>query len=351
MNKKKLSKLCIDYEASISDALKKINLNHLQFCFLIDSNKKLKGIVTDGDLRRAIIDKLNINSKVKKIISTNFKFLYEDEIFFKNKDIYLDKYNLNHIPIINKKKEIVDYITRIKSTKEYNFTNIYVLILAGGYGKRLLPLTKDIPKPMIKIKKKPILEYLINKLEFYDLKNILISTFYKQNIIKRHFKDGKKYKVNINYTNEKKPLGTAGPLKYLMKKNYDNYLIINSDVFTNLNLNKFIDHHIKNKFDLTIFSILNKTHLNFGVINHKGKKVINIIEKPILKNKILGGMYLLNQKILKLCNKKYMDMDELINIAVKNNFKVSFFLDDEVFWSDLGTVEDLEKVSNLNIDF
>ncbi len=350
MFKKKISKVVIDYNSTIEHALKKININKLQFCFLIDNKNKLKGIVTDGDIRRAILNKKNFKDKVNTIIVRKFKYLYDYEIFLTNKEKYLDKYNFNHIPIVNKKNELVDYITRIKKNKSYEFKNVMVLILAGGYGKRLLPLTKNTPKPMVLLKNKPILEYLINKLEFFELKNILISTFYKSAIIKKYFENGKKFNVKLNYMNEKKPMGTAGSIKFLKNKNYKHFLIYNSDVFTNLDLNKFIDFHIGNKADLTIFSVKNKIHINYGVLKNKGRKVINVEEKPVLENKILGGIYLINKKIISLCIKNYIDMDELVNLAIRNKLKVEYFLDENVFWSDLGTIDDLEKMNNLNVE-
>lgn len=349
-NKKKLSKVKISEDSTIESALKKINSNHLQFCFLTNSRNKIIGIVTDGDIRRAILKKINLKTSVNNIIDNKFNFLYENQIFLENKTKYLEKYGVNHLPILNEKNELVDFITNIKDNTKSILEKTTVMILAGGFGKRLLPLTKSIPKPMIKIKNKPMLELLINKLEYFDLKNIVISTHYKSEIIKNYFKNGNKFRVNIKYTNEKKPLGTAGPLNYFKDSDSENFLVLNSDVYSNLNLLKFISYHQKKRNDLTILCINHNFHIKYGVVRNKGYKVLRIDEKPMIENKILGGVYIMNNKIIKLSSKNFLDMDELINLSIKKKYRVEYFMDDNIFWADLGSLQDLERIQNLDLE-
>jgi len=349
-NKNKFNKILIYYKSTISEVLTKINSNKLQFCFLIDDKKRVKAIITDGDIRRAILKKYDLEEKITKIANKNFKFLFEDEVFLNNKNKYLDKFDVKHLPILSKDRVLVDFISNVQKKTFYNYREIFVMILAGGYGKRLMPLTKYLPKPMVKLRNKPILEHLINKLEYFDLKNIIISTFYKSNEIKKYFRSGKKHKVNLNYTKETKPLGTAGPIKFLKKVNCNTFVIINSDVFTNVDIHKIINNHSKNNNDITILTAISKTHINFGVLKHKGSKVLKVIEKPVIESKILGGIYIINKKIVKLCTENHLDIDELINKAIEKNYKVSFYHEDKAYWFDLGSIDELEKVENLNLE-
>ena len=115
-------------------------------------------------------------------------------------------------------------------------------------------------------------------------------------------------------------------------------------------MHKIIKQHIKSNNDITILTTVNKTHINFGVIKHSGKKVLKVIEKPIIQNKVLGGIYIINKNIVRLCKDKYLDMDELINQAIEKKFKVSFYNDVNAYWFDLGSINELEKVENLNLN-
>ena len=215
----KISKLIINSEKNIQDALVMLNKISLEddisrLILFVESENKIIGSITDGDIRRYLVVNTDLNTKVKEICNKNFAYEREssDYINFKK---YSDK-NLKIIPVLNQD----DSLSRVIDTnKQISQLPLTAVIMAGGRGKRLSPLTDNMPKPMLKINNMPIIEYNINLLRYYGIKNVFISVGYLGQIIKDYFKDGSKFGLEINYIEEKFPMGTAGSLKYLPKPN------------------------------------------------------------------------------------------------------------------------------------
>lgn len=200
-----------------------------------------------------------------------------------------------------------------------------VAILAGGVGKRLRPLTFSIPKPLLPVGKKPILEIILSKLKSYGLTDIIIAVGYRSELIKTYFGDGSKFGVDIEYVDENKPLGTAGPLSSLKEKFKikEPILIMNGDILTNLDFRKMIDFHIKNNADITVGIKKHKQKTQFGVIDLDGNRIKNIKEKPILTFNISAGIYVLSSSILSIVPKNTSyQMPDLIKNAMNKGKKV-----------------------------
>jgi dTDP-glucose pyrophosphorylase len=334
---KKFNNLLIKDNFSISRAIKALNKNELRVCFVVNSKNKLIGSITDGDIRRALVKKISFNENVKKICNIRPLYLY------KNKTIHikiLKRKDITCIPIVDKKKNIVDVIKTNHQSKIKT-----ALIMAGGFGKRLLPLTLKKPKALIRFKNKSLIEHLIIKLKKNGFKNIYISIHYLGKQIEKKLKNGKKLGVKIFYIKEKKPLGTAGSLAFLNKHFGDNFLVVNCDVNINIDFQKMIDFHIKRNSDLTIIAKLKTTKINFGIIKIKKNLNINsILEKPVYTNFINTGVYIFNKSVKKLIKKNfYLDMDKLISKMLLNKkYKVMGY---PIFedWNDLGTHYSLSK--------
>lgn len=334
---KKFKSLVIKDNFSISKAIRSINKNELRICFVVNNKNKLIGSITDGDIRRSLIKKISLNDNVKKICNIRPLYFYQNEKI--NMKI-LKRNDITCIPIVNKRMNIVDVI---KTNRQRKIKT--ALIMAGGFGKRLLPLTLKRPKALVRFKNKTIIEHLIIKLKKNGFKNIFISIYYLGNQIKKKLKNGKRLGVKIFYIKEKKPLGTAGSLAFLNKNVGDNFLVINCDVNINIDFQKIIDFHIRRKSDLTIIAKLKTTKINFGIVKiRKNFSVNSILEKPIHTNFINTGVYIFNKSIKKILKKNsYLDMDKLISkLLLNKKYRVKAY---PIFedWYDLGSHYSLSK--------
>ena len=217
------------------------------------------------------------------------------------------------------------------------------IILAGGQGKRLRPYTLVVPKPLMPIKGRPIIEIVINNLVKNKFNKIVLALNYKSDLIHAFFnkKNNNKYTVNFNY--EKKELGTMGPVR-MIKNLPKNFLVINGDILTNLNINKFFNDHIKSKKLISVAVTNRKNLTNYGVfkINNK-KKVINFFEKPTSIYTVSMGIYALNKKVLKYIPKnKFFGFDELMKKLIKNKIDINTH-NHKGYWLDIGRPDDYEK--------
>ena len=229
------------------------NLNKSGLKIVCVKNKKnfFIGIITDGDIRRAILKKYNLNSNVRKIINYS-PIIYKSKINLLDLKKKIAKENLDHLPIVIKKKIVGIYINKENKVRNSlkKIDNVLV-IMAGGFGKRLRPLTNNTPKGMLKYKGRPIMEYIINHGKKNSINNFIFSVYYKKKIIKNYFKDGNALGANISYIEEKKPLGTIGAIG-LLKKIYKSFFVFNCDSIVEINLEGLIKFHNKNNSIMTI---------------------------------------------------------------------------------------------------
>lgn len=220
--------------------------------------------------------------------------------------------------------------------------------MAGGEGKRLRPLTENIPKPMLPIGRQPLLQIIITKLTRCGLKDIIIATGYKDHIIKSYFKDGSQLGITVSYISEKHRMGTVGPIKLIEKKLSPSFLVINGDVLTNFDFRKIIEYHNAHDSEMTIGVCKHYLNIPFGVIetlNGDGN-ITGIKEKPKLEFLVLAGIYVLNSTLLRYVpvGAPY-DINHLMEDALKDNKKIKyFFIEDK--WLDVGRLEDYEYANN-----
>ncbi len=218
------------------------------------------------------------------------------------------------------------------------------IILAGGLGRRLLPYTFKVPKPMVPIQNKPIIEILIDQLIKHQFQHITICLGHQSHIIKEYF-DKKKFKIKIDFTFEKKPLGTIGPLK-LIDDLPEDFLLMNGDILTDLNFSRIFKKHISNKNKFTINSFERSEHVDFGVIEiNKNKIVRNFLEKPKNNYLVSMGIYIINKKILKYISKnKFYGFDNLVFDLLKEKQKINVEIH-KGYWLDIGRPDDYERAN------
>jgi NDP-sugar pyrophosphorylase family protein len=213
------------------------------------------------------------------------------------------------------------------------------IILVGGKGIRLKPYTLVLPKPLMPIGDYPILEIIIMQLKKMKFNHIILAVGYKASLIKSYFGNGKRYGLKIDYINEKKPLGTIGPLN-LVKKLQKNFIILNGDTLTNLNFKKFMDSHIKNKSNFTIASFKRSHQIEFGVIETKDNKLIQFDEKPRKTFQVCMGVYAANKSIIKEIPKNRLyGFDDLMTRMLKQKNEINIF-NHNGLWFDIGRQND-----------
>lgn len=339
--------LKISVNKTINDAIFYLEKSSLKTLFVENNEKKFIGSITDGDIRRGLLKGISLTDKVKLITNKKAKFLYSDEIYF-------DKFNLSYddainlIPVISRKtKKILNIRKANLNFKDKKF-KATVLIMAGGIGERLMPLTKNCPKPLLKVKGVPILERLIMNFKQQGFNEFIISINYLGYKIKRYFENGKKLGVKISYIEEKKFLGTAGSFKLLnpKKKLSENVIVINGDIHTAINYSDLINFHEDNKGFATIVCRSKELHFPFGIVENKGKKLLSFKEKPKYKQLINAGIYCLN-----LGTKKFIKTNERLDMpnlllrlkSKKKNILVYPLIEQ---WDDLGSIEIFNSYNN-----
>ena len=255
----------------------------------------------------------------------------------------MKKFKINYIPIINKNKNLIG-LKSFEALIDDNEVENPVLIMAGGFGKRMMPLTKDTPKPLLKINDLPILEIIIRNFLRDGFRKFYISTHYKSEQIKKYFGNGKKWGADICYIEERSPLGTAGSLQLIPKKNLKFPVIItNGDILTNIDYKKLLKSHIKRNAHATICVREQIVKSDFGVVNIKKGLLTNIEEKPVNRNLINAGVYIINgDSIPKIKRNTYIDMPEILNKLASNKKKVNIFFVYEK-WQDIGHIHEYNK--------
>jgi len=220
------------------------------------------------------------------------------------------------------------------------------VILAGGLGSRLKPFTQVIPKPLLPIGEKSVLEIQISLLKKYGFRDIFLCTNYKSEYIEKFFGDGRKYDIQLTISKEKQPLGTVGPLSLIKKDLNEPFLLINGDILTLLNFKKLYDFSLEKKSSLTISIVKHILPFAFGDILFKGDFVTAIKEKPKIERYIIAGVYLMMPEILSyIPDNKYYNMDELIIKMLEEKTPIAKYEINE-YWLDIGRIEDYKKAQN-----
>ncbi len=325
----------------IKDVIKNINLTSKKISIVVDKKNNFKGIVTDGDIRRGLIkgfelDDSLLNVIVKKpiIVNPNSSFSHAKKIMEKNQ--------IDYIPIVNSKNKVLGIFDNKKKNINKKIKKIPFVIMAGGFGRRLMPLTSNIPKPMIKIDEKSIIEKIIDKAVDEGFRIFYIIGHYKLSLIKKHLGNGKKQNISIKYYEEKEPLGTAGGLFFLKNLKFNTYLITNCDILTDASYNEICDYNLSNFSSATIVVRKNKFSLPFGVINSNGLEFISVIEKPKTFYTVNAGVYVVSKYLLKYLKKNYLQMTDFLNLCKQKNNKISIYPLHED-WVDVGSKEELKK--------
>nr|WP_314289719.1 nucleotidyltransferase family protein [uncultured Capnocytophaga sp.] len=312
------------------------NLSRL-ILFVVDDNEKVVGSVTDGDIRRSIIAEQNLQKTLGEIANPDFKRLYQKDSYqsfekFRKSDIKI-------LPILNQEGKMVDLID-LEYTKAQ--LPLEAVIMAGGRGKRLSPLTDTVPKPMLRLGDRPIIEHNIDRLISFGIKKICISVKYLGEQIVNYLGDGSQKGIRIEYVWEDEPLGTAGALALMNNLSTEHILLMNSDLFTNVNFESLYLKLINEKADMAVASTEYKVDIPYAVFETQEGRVTNFKEKPSFIYHSNAGIYILKRSLIATIEKgKYCDITDVMEQLVAEGGKLVY---DPIigYWIDIGKTVDYE---------
>jgi choline kinase/predicted transcriptional regulator len=343
-----IKKFIVSKDSTIYNAIKLINKNTLKTLLVVEKNYSFIGTITDGDIRRALLKGVNIKSKLNNIYNKKSKYFFKNKIYKSEVKNLFTRNNYNLIPVLNKKREIVDIISNNKiSTNKKNIkkklTNCIVVITAGGKGTRLSPFTKILPKPLVPINGKPILEIIIEKFKQFKINKFFLTTHFKSRILEAYLQETYLAPfVKILY--EKKPLGTIGSLSNLKRVKAKNIIITTCDTLINIDYKKFLDFHLKNKNAITIAAAKYDYSIPYGVCKiDKYGQLIDLLEKPKYSYLMNSGMYIFDKKLLNLMQEnRYIDFDKFLKKLQIKNYKIGVFKINSNNVQDFGKWNDFE---------
>ena len=345
----KLEKFLVDEDDTLLSSMKKLDANAHKILFVIDKTEKLTGSLTDGDIRRWILSGNNLSEKVFSVCNKSPMSVPESYSNEDVKELMLSN-NIECIPIVSSNCTIKDLIfwTEIFQAAKVSIPkkqmNYPVIIMAGGFGTRLVPFTTILPKPLIPIGNKTIVEHIIDRFLPYGIDHFYMTVNHKSNIIKSYFEDIDK-DYSINFIVENKPLGTAGSLKLVKEEIDDIVIVTNCDIVIHADYSEIVDFHINSGYDITLVSSMMHYKIPYGICEiDKGGSLIEIREKPEYNFLISTGMYILNKKILEyIPDDQFFHITHLMEEVKKQGGSVGVFPISEKSWDDTGEWDEYNK--------
>lgn len=328
-------------DSSVRNAL--IQLDKLAFdaiLFVTDENQKLIGSLTDGDLRRGFIKGLGFEDSIVEFIQPNPKFIYENE-YNQEKLEDFKKKNFKIIPIINQEHQITDILNfRTKSA----LIPAEAILMAGGEGKRLRPLTENTPKPLLKVGDKPIIEHNIDRLIHVGIDKIHLSINYLGEQLENYFKDGKDKGIQISYVKETKPLGTIGSVLLCEDFLHDDIIVMNSDLLTNIDFADFYKSFKNCDADMAVAATSYHVDVPYAVLEADEKQTVKSLkEKPRYTYFSNAGIYILKKSLLAMIPEdEFFDITDLMEKVLRMDKKIITYPING-YWLDIGRHEDYTK--------
>ena len=330
---------------TILDALTRINNIHEGplVLFVVDSENKVIGSLTDGDIRRALIKGISVTETVEKAVHRNFNFLRKnvnDDV----KNIHIQReLKMKLVPVLDENNQIYEIINL---EKYKTLLPVDAVLMAGGKGERLRPLTEKTPKPLIKVGEKCIIDYNIDSLISYGIKNIFVTVNYLGEQLEEHFKE-KRDGIKINTVKEPKYLGTIGSIKFVESFYNDTILVMNSDLFTNIDYEDFYLHFKEHDADMSVAAVPYIVKVPYGVFNLEGRNIKGVTEKPTISYYANAGIYLIKKELLKLIpENKFYNATDFMSSLINNNYKVIRY-PISGYWIDIGQHDELERAKEI----
>lgn len=332
-------RISVNEQSSIKDALTVLDREALQIVLVIGKGCKLLGTLTDGDVRRALLRGEGLDGQVTSAMNTMplIGLKQQSETAWKRKIL---EYSIRHLPIVDDKKCIVGLYYDKKEVKK---RSNHVVLMLGGLGTRLRPLTETIPKPMLMVGDKPLLETIVMHIAEQGFVNFYFCINYLGEQIRRYFGDGSQWGIHIEYVEEDESMGTAGALSLLPEKPTMPFVVMNGDLLTKVDLTALIDFHVEHDNITTACVREYAQQVPYGVVEVEGTRVTQLVEKPVYRYFVNAGIYALSPEAMeKIPEAVFYDMPTLIEEVLSEKGNVGGFPITE-YWMDIGQMPDFEK--------
>jgi dTDP-glucose pyrophosphorylase len=328
-------------DQTIRQAMEVIDRATLQIALVVDGDGHLLGTVTDGDIRRGLLRGLDFDSPAAGVMNSKPKVARQGMSRAELLEL-LRRHELHHMPLVDNSGRLVGMESDVQLYKGAEKEN-WVVLMAGGLGQRLRPLTEDTPKPLLPVGDRPLLEIIINRFTAQGFRKFFLSVNYLADLVEAHFGDGAKFGAEIRYLREDQPLGTAGAVGLLPERPTQPLILMNGDLLTTINFESLADFHQEHGADLTLCVRRYSHQIPYGVAEIKGSEVVSITEKPNHECFISGGIYVLSPSVFdRLQPQRRIDMPDLMRELIAEKRRVTAFPVTE-YWIDIGRIEDLER--------
>ena len=344
LRNKELGKYLCQTCHTVRDVLRLINENQAGVAFLVDDTQRLQRAITDGDIRRAILAGHSVDSTIDCIGPApegrppTVAGLDESPAAIRQT---MQRASVRQIPIVDHEYRVVDIIL-LDDLLLSDQPPVNAVVMAGGFGTRLRPLTEDLPKPMLPVGDRPLLERIISQLSTAGIYGVSVTTHFLPEVIKQHFGDGSEFGVDMNYVHEETPLGTAGALRMIPRPEGP-LLVMNGDILTSIDFRNMTNFHNEHEADLTLAVRPYDVYVPYGVVETEGQFLRKLVEKPTYTHFVNAGIYLLSPDAFDfLGTEGRLDMTQLVDRLIKSGRNVVTFPVTE-YWLDIGHIDDYNR--------
>lgn len=338
------TQLLVQKDTTLKDAIRLMDETHLQIVLVTDENRRLLGVITDGDIRRAILRGITIQDPAYRAM--NPKPIVADAQ--ENRDRLLKRMStkhLRHIPIVDAENKLVGLEIHPELLTPETRNN-WIVLMAGGLGRRLLPLTEQIPKPLLPVGNTPVLETILKNFVDFGFQKFFLCINYKGEMIQEHFDDGSRFGAQIQYLRENQPMGTAGALGRLAERPSEPFVVMNADLLTTLNPHRLLDFHRDRKAVATMCVREYAFQVPYGMVRIEKEQITGIDEKPIQRVFVNAGIYVMDPSVLDFVQRDTpLDMPELFKSLIAADQKTAAFPVRE-YWTDIGQPDDLHRAND-----
>ncbi len=336
-----LEDLLISPDATILTVLERLGESQQQIVLVVNDERKLLGTVVDGDIRRAILKRVPLESPISEAMNPDPVTAPPEAGRESILQIMREKHIL-HLPLVDDENRVTGVEVIASLLQKPALTN-WVVLMVGGKGDRLRPLTENTPKPLLAVGGTPLLETILQNFTAQGFQKFFFSVNYKAEMIADYFGDGEKWGVEINYITEEWPLGTAGALSLLPEQPTEPVLVMNGDILTSVDFTQLMSFHAEANVDATMCLREYDFEVPFGVVTVDGHRVMNISEKPVQSFFVNAGIYFLNPEVIaKVPTGEFYDMPDLISNLLQDGQNVAAYPLRE-YWIDIGRLQDFEK--------
>jgi len=340
-------KMCLLLETEkVVDAVKIIDSTDARIALVVDAKGGLKGTITDYDIRQAILQGRGMGELAKEIMNATPQYCLE----YESKQVVwgkMQKINVRQLPILDRNFCVTGMQLRAEFDNNFHKRTNPVLLMAGGLGTRLRPLTDTCPKPLLHVGSKPILEIILDSFVEAGFKDFYFSVNYRAEMIENYFGDGSKWGATIHYLHEKKRLGTAGALGLLPKSIQEPLIVMNGDILTKVDFHQLLDFHYSHNSIATMCVREYKYQVPYGVVKFRNWEIQELKEKPSYSEFVNAGIYVVNPEVIQsVKTDTYLDMPDLFTENIERKNKTLVFPIRE-YWMDVGRMEDFEKAREM----